>query len=106
MFQNFKSSITMMNWHQQNWDGENIHNDSKTCCLHSRLWRFLLFCEEQNEALLLYYAREEVFDIFETLLKHEKSNFDGAITNITDYFRLKKSVEFEIHRFLKEKQIE
>ena len=55
--------------------------------------------KKRQRALLLYYAREEVCEIFETLV-HTGDDFAMAKEKpCTEYFDPKKNVEYEIYTF-------
>ena len=53
-------------------------------------------------AFLLYYAEEEVCDIFETL-PESGDDFETAKEKLTEYFDPKKNVEYDIYIFRKAK---
>ena len=57
----------------------------------------------RQRAFLLYYAEEEVCDIFETLLQNG-DDFETAKEKLTEYFDHKKNVEYEIYNFRQAKQ--
>ena len=52
---------------------------------------------------LLYYAEEEVCDIFETL-PESGDDFDTAKEKLPEYFDPKKNVEYDIYNFRQAKQ--
>ena len=61
--------------------------------------------DARQRALLLHYAGEQVYDIFETLTDTgESDDFDKACEKLTAYFSPKKSIEYEVYVFRKEKQ--
>ena len=57
----------------------------------------------RQRAFLLYYAEEEVCDIFETLPQNG-DDFETAKEKLTEYFDHKKNVEYEIYNFRQSKQ--
>ena len=57
----------------------------------------------RQSAFLLYYAEEEVCDIFETLPQNG-DDFETAKEKLTEYFDHKKNVEYEIYNFRQTKQ--
>ena len=57
----------------------------------------------RQSAFLLYYAEEEVCDIFETL-PQSGDDFETAKEKLTEYFDHKKNVEYEIYNFRQAKQ--
>ena len=57
----------------------------------------------RQSAFLLYYAEEEVCDIFETLPQNG-DDFETAKEKLTEYFDHKKNVEYEIYNFRQSKQ--
>ena len=59
--------------------------------------------KKRQRALLLYFAREEVSEIFDTL-PDTGEDFETAKTKLNMYFDLKKNVEFEIFTFRQAKQ--
>ena len=59
--------------------------------------------KERRRALLLYYAGEEVNEIFETL-PNTGNDYDTAVTKLTEYFSPKKNTEFEVYKFRQAKQ--
>ena len=59
--------------------------------------------KKRQRALLLYYAREEVSEIFDTL-PDTGDDFETAKTKLNAYFDPKKNVEFEIFTFRQAKQ--
>ena len=52
---------------------------------------------------LLYYAEEEVCDIFETL-PESGDDFETAKEKLPEYFDPKKNVEYDIYNFRQAKQ--
>ena len=61
--------------------------------------------DARQRALLLHYAGEQVYDIFETLTDTgESDDFDKACEKLTAYFSPKKNIEYEVYVFRKEKQ--
>ena len=54
--------------------------------------------KKRQRTLLLYYAREEASEIFDTL-PDTGEEFKMAKTKLNVYFNLKKNVEFEILMF-------
>ena len=52
---------------------------------------------------LLYYAEEEVCDIFETL-PESGDDFETAKEKLTEYFDPKKNVQYDIYNFRQAKQ--
>ena len=59
--------------------------------------------DKRQRALLLYYAGEEVSEIFDTL-PDMGGDFETAKTKLKEYFDPKKNVEFEIYTFRRAKQ--
>ena len=59
--------------------------------------------KKRQRALLLYYAGEEVCEIFETLAETGE-DFATAKEKLTEYFDPKKNVEYEIYKFRQAKQ--
>ena len=59
--------------------------------------------KKRQRALLLYYAGEEVSEIFDTL-PDTGDDFETAKTKLNAYFDPKKNVEFEIYTFRQAKQ--
>ena len=59
--------------------------------------------KKRQRALLLYYAGEEVSEIFDTL-PDTGDDFETAKTKLNAYFDPKKNVEFEIYMFRRAKQ--
>ena len=57
----------------------------------------------RKSAFLLYYAEEEVCDIFETLPK-SGADFETAKEKLTEYFDPKKNFEYDIYNFRQAKQ--
>ena len=57
----------------------------------------------RQSAFLLYYAEEEVCDIFETL-PESGADFETAKEKLTEYFDPKKNVEYDIYNFRQAKQ--
>lgn len=66
----------------------------------------------RKQALLLHYAGEEVFDIFESFSAAQKGEDEGNAddsyakvkTSLSTYFEPKKNVEFEVFKFRQMKQ--
>ena len=54
--------------------------------------------KKTQRTLLLHYAREEVCEIFETLVD-TGDDFATAKEKLTEYFDPKKNVEYEIYTF-------
>ena len=53
--------------------------------------------DARQRALLLHYAGEQVYDIFETLTDTgESDDFDKACEKLTAYFSPKKNIEYEV----------
>ena len=62
--------------------------------------------DARQRALLLHYAGEQVYDIFETLTDTgESDDFDKACEKLKAYFSPKKNIEYEVYVFRKEKQV-
>ena len=59
--------------------------------------------KKRQRALVLYYAGEEVCEIFETLVD-TGDDFTTAKEKLTEYFDPKKNVEYEIYTFLQARQ--
>ena len=59
--------------------------------------------KKRQRALLLYYAGEEVSEIFETLVD-KGDDFATAKEKLTEYFDPKKNVEYEIYTFRQARQ--
>ena len=59
--------------------------------------------KKRQRALLLYYAGEEVCEIFETLVD-TGDDFATAKEKLTEYFDPKKNVEYEIYTFRQARQ--
>jgi hypothetical protein len=59
--------------------------------------------DEQKRALLLHVAGEEVQDIIETL-DNTGTKYDQAVAALSDYFKPRKHISFEIHVFRHAKQ--
>ena len=59
--------------------------------------------KKRQRALLLYYAGEEVSEIFDTL-PDTGEDFETTKTKLNEYFDPKKNVEFEIYTFRQAKQ--
>ena len=57
----------------------------------------------RQSAFLLYYAEEEVCDIFETL-PESGDDFETGKEKLTEYFDPKKNVEYDIYNFRQAKQ--
>ena len=57
----------------------------------------------RQSAFLLYYAEEEVCDIFETL-SESGDDFETGKEKLTEYFDPKKNVEYDIYNFRQAKQ--
>ena len=61
--------------------------------------------KKRKKALLLHYAGDDVFDIYETLnLDGNDSNYDETKKGLGDYFNPKKNKEFERYEFRNMKQ--
>ena len=60
----------------------------------------------RQKALLLHYAGEQVFEIFETLpdTSDASDDFEKACEKLTTYFSPKKNMEYEVYQFRKQKQ--
>ena len=61
---------------------------------------------EQQKALLLHHAGEEIFEIFCTLPGNEEADFAKTVELLEAYFCPKKNEEYEVHKFRKAKQLE
>ena len=59
--------------------------------------------KERRRALILYFAGEEVNEIFETL-PNTGNDYDTAVTKLIEYFLPKKNTEFEVYKFRQAKQ--
>ena len=59
--------------------------------------------KKRQRALLLYYAGEEVSEIFDTV-PNTGEDFETTETKLNAYFDPKKNVEFEIYTFRQAKQ--
>ena len=59
--------------------------------------------KKRQRALLLYYAEEEVCEIFETI-PDSGDDFDKAKEKFDEYFDPKKNIEYEIYTFRQAKQ--
>ena len=58
----------------------------------------------QRKAMLIHYAGEEVFDIFETFNTEQKGSEDNEgyqvlCDSLTKHFQLRKNIDFERYRF-------
>ena len=58
---------------------------------------------ERKRALLLHYAGEEVYDVFQTLT-NTGNDFATAKAKLTEYFEPKKNVAFSVYSFCQGKQ--
>ena len=79
-------------------DGEN-----RSKCLENLFVASAISDKKRQRALLLYYAGEEVSEIFDTL-PDTGEDFETAKAKLNTYFDQKKNVEFEIFTFRKAKQ--
>ena len=59
--------------------------------------------DSQKKALLLYYAGEDVSEIYDTL-EDTSTTYDGAKSVLTTYFKPKKNLTFEVYKFRSIKQ--
>ena len=59
--------------------------------------------KERRRALILYFAGEEVNELFETL-PNTGNDYDTAVTKLIEYFLPKKNTEFEVYKFRQAKQ--
>ena len=59
--------------------------------------------KQRQRVLLLYYAGEEVCEIFETI-PESGDDFDKAKEKLNEYFGPKKNIEYEIYTFRQAKQ--
>ena len=64
---------------------------------------------KRKKALLLHYAGEEVFDIYDTFTDAKKGGDDEAgyktlIKSLSDHFEPKKHLDFEIFKFRSARQ--
>ena len=64
-----------------------------------------IYAKKRKKALLLHYAGNEVFKIYETLnLAADESNYDTTKKALEDYFNPKKNKEFKRYEFRNIKQ--
>jgi transposase InsO family protein len=60
---------------------------------------------KRKRALLLYYAGDEVYEVFATLPETGgEKDYDVARDKLTQYFDPKKNIEYEVYIFRREKQ--
>ena len=94
-----------------NFDPFDIHDDG-AIAQHWRKWikrlenlfvAAAITDKKRQRTLLLYYAGEEVCEIFETLVD-TGDDFTTAKEKLTEYFDPKKNVEYEIYTFLQARQ--
>ena len=95
-----------------------VHSDSATVGTRFKKWlaRFELMLTGMNitaaarkRALLLHYAGEEVYDIYDTFSDDQKGADDNAgyetlKTSLTTYFEPHKNVDYETYKFRQAKQ--
>ena len=94
-----------------NFDPFNIHADGAIAQrwrkwikrLENLLVAAAITDKKRQRALVLYYAGEEVCEIFETLVD-TGGDFTTAKEKLTEYFDPKKNVEYEIYTFLQARQ--
>ena len=94
-----------------NFDPFNIHADGAIAQrwrkwikrLENLLVAAAITDKKRQRALVLYYAGEEVCEIFETLVD-TGDDFTTAKEKLTEYFDPKKNVEYEIYTFLQARQ--
>ena len=56
--------------------------------------------KKRRKALLLHYAGEEVFEIYQTFELHtDDANYDETKQRLSEYFNPKKNKEFERYEF-------
>ena len=56
--------------------------------------------KKRRKALLLHYAGDQVYEIYETLnLGDDESNYDAVKSGLTAYFKPQKNLEFEKYEF-------
>ena len=61
---------------------------------------------KRKKALLLHYAGDEVYDIYDTLNLNENSeNYEATKTGLASYFKPRKNTQFEIFEFRNIKQL-
>ena len=70
----------------------------------AKLENMLIACNvesrKRKKALLLHYAGDEVFEIYETLgLSDDETNYEAVKQGLTNYFQPKKNKEFERYEF-------
>ena len=61
--------------------------------------------KKRQRALLLHYAGEKVYVIFDTRLTDTGDDFETAVTKLTAHFSPKKNVDFETYRFRQATQL-
>lgn len=55
--------------------------------------------------MLLYYAGEQVQDIFETITENgDSDDYDKAVQVLTEYFNPNHNIEYEVYVFRQAKQ--
>ena len=64
---------------------------------------------ERKKAMLLHYAGEEVFDIYDTFTDEQKGDdtevgYQQLVKSLTDHFEPKKNIEYETFKFRQAKQ--
>ena len=59
--------------------------------------------KERQRALLLHYAGEKVYDIFDTL-SETGEDFETAVAKLTAHFAPKKNIDYETYRFRQVRQ--
>ena len=62
--------------------------------------------EDRKRALLLHYAGERVYDIYDAEKKQTAAEYDATKKVLKDYFDPKQSVQMEIYKFRSYKQLE
>ena len=98
-----------------------VHSDQATAGTRFKKWlaRFELLITGMNitgnnahtrkRALLLHYAGEEVFDIYETFSNEKKGDdtaagYETLKASLTEYFEPHKNIDYETYRFRQSKQ--
>ncbi|XP_060571177.1 uncharacterized protein K02A2.6-like [Ruditapes philippinarum] len=61
---------------------------------------------DQRRALLLHYAGEKVYDIYDVEKKDSAATYDATKKVLSDYFAPRKNVQIEIYNFRSYKQLE
>jgi Fe-S cluster assembly scaffold protein SufB len=54
---------------------------------------------ERKRALLLHYAGERVYDIYDAEKKDTEATFEATKKVLKDYFDPKKNIQMEIYKF-------